>query len=67
LFHPVGVVVGDDGVAVVQEPIEHADRGGVLGQEPAPGLKQPVRRDAEGSAFVRGRDEPERQLGAGVV
>jgi len=42
LFHPVAVAVGDHDVAVVQEPIEHADRGGVLGQEPAPGLERPV-------------------------
>lgn len=31
LSHSVRVAVGDDGVAVVQEPVEHADRGGVLG------------------------------------
>jgi hypothetical protein len=42
LFHPVGVAVGDDDVAVVQEPVEHADGGGVLGQEPAPGFERPV-------------------------
>ena len=46
LFHAVGVTVGDDGVAVVQEPVEHADGGGVFGQEPAPGFEGPVRRDA---------------------
>ena len=47
LFHSVGVAVGDDDVAVVQEPVEHADGGGVLGQEPAPGLERPVGSDAE--------------------
>ena len=67
LFHAVGVAVGDDDVAVVQEPVEHADGGGVFGQEPAPGLEGPVRADAEGAAFVGGGDEPEQQLGAGVV
>ena len=25
LFHPVGIAVGDDEVAVVQQPVEHAD------------------------------------------
>jgi hypothetical protein len=42
LFHPVGVAAGDDDVAVVQEPVEQADSGGVLGQEPAPGFEWPV-------------------------
>lgn len=31
LLHAVGVTVGDDGVAVMQKPVEHADRGGVFG------------------------------------
>jgi hypothetical protein len=39
----------------------------VLGQEPAPLLEWPVAGDAEGAAFVGGGDEPEQQLGAGVV
>ena len=54
-------------MAVVQEPVEHADGGGVLGQEPAPRLERPVRADAQGAAFVGGGDEPEQQLGAGVI
>jgi hypothetical protein len=52
---------------VVQEPVEQADGGGVLGQEPAPGLEGPVAGDAQGAAFVGGRDDAEQQLGAGVV
>jgi hypothetical protein len=52
---------------VVQEPVEHADGGGVFGKEPAPGLERPVGPDAEGAPFVSGGDEPEQQLGAGVV
>ena len=55
----------DDGV--VQEPIEQADGGGVLGQEPAPLVEGPVRADAQGAAFVGGGDEPEQRLGSGVV
>jgi len=51
--------IGHDDVAVVQEPVEHADRGGVFGQEAAPGFEWPVGSDAEGSAFVGGSDEPE--------
>jgi hypothetical protein len=54
-------------VAVVQEAVEHADRGGVPGQEPAPGFEWPVGRDAERAGFVGGGDELEQQLGAGVV
>jgi hypothetical protein len=54
-------------VAVVQQPVEHADSGGVFGQEPAPGLEWPVRPDPEGAAFVGGGDEPEQQLRAGVI
>ena len=65
--HAVGVAVGDHDVGVVQEPVEQADRGGVFGQEPAPGLEGPVRGDAQGAAFVGGGDEPEQQLRAGVV
>ena len=67
LAHAVGVAVGDHDVGVVQEPVEQADRGGVFGQEPAPGLEGPVRGGAQGAAFVGGGDEPEQQLGAGVV
>jgi hypothetical protein len=59
LFHPVGVAVGDHDVAVVQESVEEADGGGVLGQEPAPGLEGPVGSDAERAAFVGGGDEAE--------
>ena len=67
MFHAVAVAVGDDGVAVVQQPVEQADGGGVFGQELAPGLEGPVRPDAERAAFVGGGDEAEQQLGAGVV
>jgi hypothetical protein len=59
--------LGDHGVAVVQEPVEHADRGGVFGQEPSPSLEGPVRSDAERAPLVGGGDEPEQQLGSGVI
>ncbi len=52
---------------MVQEPVEEADGGGVLGQEPSPVLERPVRGHPEGATLVRGRDEPEQQLGACVV
>jgi len=65
--HAVGLAVGDHDVGVVQEAVEHADGGGVFGQEPAPGLEGPVAGDAEGAAFVDAGDEPEQQLCAGVV
>ena len=55
LFHAVGVAVGDDDVAVVQEPVEQADGGGVFGQEPAPGLEGPVRVRCRGSGVRRRR------------
>ena len=54
-------------LAWLQEAVEHGHGGGVLGQEPAPGLEGPVGGDARGAAFVVGGDEAERQLGAGVV
>ena len=44
-----------------------ADGGGVFGQEPSPGFEWPVGADAEAAAFVGGGDEPEQQLGGGVV
>ena len=52
---------------VAREPVEQADRDGVFGEEPAPRLEGPVGGDAHGAAFVGGGDEPEQQLGAGVV
>ena len=67
MAHAVGLAAGDHGGGVVQEPVEHRDGGGVFGQEPAPVFEGPVRRQAQGSAFVGGGDEPEQQLGAGVV
>ena len=63
----MGLAVGDHDVGVVQEPVQQADRGGVFGQEPAPGFEGPVAGDAQGAAFVGGGDEPEQQLRAGVV
>lgn len=67
VLHPVGLAVGDDDGGVMQEPVEDADRGGLLGQESAPFLERPVRSDGQGAAFVGASDEPEQQLGAGVV
>src|SRR5207247_6370615 len=58
---------GDNGMCAMQEPVQQADGGGVLGQEPAPRLEGPVAGDARGAAFAGGGDEPEQQLGAGVV
>ena len=42
LAHAVAVAVGDDGVAVVEEAVEEADRGAVFGEEAAPVLEGPV-------------------------
>jgi hypothetical protein len=39
LAHAVGVAVGDHDACVAQEPVQQADGGGVLGQEPVPGLE----------------------------
>jgi len=63
----VGLAFGDDDDGVVEEPVEEADGGGVFGEEPAPVFERPVGADAEGASFVGGGDEPEEQLGAGVV
>ena len=52
---------------MVEQPVEQADGGGVLGQEPAPRIEGPVAGDAQGAAFVGGGDDAEQQLGAGVV
>ena len=53
--------------AVVEQPVEEADRSGVLGQEAAPVLERPVRADAERPALVGPGDETEEQLGPGGV
>ena len=65
--HAVGLAVGDDDGGVVQEPVQDADGGGVFGQEPSPLVEGPVRGHGQAAAFVGGGDEPEQQLGAGVV
>jgi hypothetical protein len=39
LSHAVGLAVGDNGVAVVQESVEQADGGGVFAEESSPGFK----------------------------
>jgi hypothetical protein len=52
---------------VVQEPVEQADGGAVVGQEATPFLERPVAGDREAAAFVGGGDEPEQQLAAGAV
>jgi hypothetical protein len=49
----------------MQQPVEDAGGGGAFGQEPSPLLANAG--DGQGSALVAGRDEPEQQLGAGVV
>ena len=67
VFHAVGVAVGDDDGGVVQKPIEDADGGGLLGQEASPLFEGPVRPDGQGPSFVGAGDEPEQQLGAGVI
>lgn len=36
----------NEGVAVVQDSVEHADGGVVLREEPSPALEWPVGRDA---------------------
>jgi hypothetical protein len=62
LAHAVGLAVGDHDVGVVQQPVEQADRGGVFGQEPSPGVEGPVAGDAEGAAFVGGVPERDEQV-----
>ena len=67
LAHAERLAFGGHDDGVVQEPVEQADGGGVLGQEPAPLVEGPVGADAQSAAFIGGCDEPEQQLGAGVV
>ena len=57
----------DHDIRVVEQPVEQADGGGVLGQEPAPLVEGPVAGDAQGAAFVGGRHDAEQQLRAGVI
>jgi hypothetical protein len=42
LPHAVAVGVGDDEMAVVEEPVEHGDGGGVFGQESSLGFEGPM-------------------------
>jgi hypothetical protein len=51
----------------MQQPVEDAGGGGAFGQETSPLLERPMAGDGQGSALVAGGDEPEQQLGAGVV
>jgi len=43
----------------MEQAVKEADGGGVLGQEPAPGLEWPVAGHPEGATFVGGGYEPE--------
>src|SRR4051794_27453889 len=52
---------------MVQQAVEHGGGGGVVGQEPAPGVGGQVAGDAEGASVVGGGDEREQELGAGEV
>ena len=52
---------------MVQEAVEEADGGGVFGEEPAPLVEGPVAGDPERHPLVGGGDEPEEELGTGVV
>ena len=67
LAHAERLSFGDHDDGVVQEPVEQADGGGVLGQEASPLVEGPVGADTEGAALVGCGDEPEQQLGARVV
>ena len=67
LPHAERLAFGDHHDAVVQQPVQQADRGGVLGKEAAALVEWPVGADAQGAAFVGGGDEAEQQLGAGIV
>ncbi len=42
LAHAEGLAFGDHDDGVVQEPVEQANDGGVLGQDPAPLVEGPV-------------------------
>ena len=52
---------------MVEEPVEKADGGGLLGQESTPLVEGPVAGDPERHPLVGGCDEPEEELGTGVV
>src|SRR5882724_7690668 len=67
LLHAERLAPGDDHDAVVKQPVEQADGGGVLGEEAAPILEGPVAGDAEGTALVGSGDEAEEQLRPGVI
>jgi hypothetical protein len=65
--HSERLTVGDDDTGVMQEPVQDAGGGGVLGQKPAPLLEGPMGGYGQGAAFVGGGHKPEQQLGAGVI
>jgi hypothetical protein len=65
--HAERLAVGENHDAVVQQSVEQADGDGLLGEEPPPLVEGPVAGDREGHALVGGGDEPEEELGTGVV
>ena len=67
LTHSERLPLGDDDHAVVDETVEQAGGGGVLGQESSPVLEGEVRGDTEGPSLVGGSHETEQQLAAGQV
>src|SRR5215211_1818624 len=58
---------GDDHHGVVEQAIQQRGGGRLDRQEAAPLLEGPVAGDAKAAPFVGGSDEPEEQLGAGLV
>ena len=59
----MGRAVCDDDIRVVEQSVQQADGGGVLGQEPAPLVERPMAGDPEDPPFVGRCDKPEQQLG----
>jgi hypothetical protein len=51
----------------MEQAVQEADRGGVLGREPSPLVERPVAADSRCPTLVGGGDKPEQQLGSGSV
>jgi hypothetical protein len=65
LAHAERLSFGDHDDGVVEE--SRRLTAVVLGQQPSPLVEGPAGANAEGAALAGGGDEPEQQLGAGVI
>jgi hypothetical protein len=68
VFHPEALPFDDDGVGMMQEPIQdRGSQGAVMVEDHGPLLKGTVRSNDDGPLFIAQRDDLEEQIGTCLV